>query len=114
MPAQLVLCTCPNAEVAQTLACALVDEHLAACVTVVPAVQSVYRWQGAVQVDDEVLLLIKTVSAQLQSLQERIQSLHPYELPEIVVVNIDSGLPAYLDWLARETAPDTQPSREKS
>ncbi|HET9049921.1 MAG TPA: divalent-cation tolerance protein CutA [Chiayiivirga sp.] len=114
MPAHLVLCTCPNTEVAHTLARTLVDERLAACVNVVPAVQSVYRWQGAVQVDDEVLLLIKTVSAQLKSLQERIQSLHPYELPEVVAVDIDSGLPAYLDWLARETAPDTHPSREKS
>ncbi|HSR65662.1 MAG TPA: divalent-cation tolerance protein CutA [Xanthomonadaceae bacterium] len=96
-------CTCPDADSAARLAETLVDERLAACVQVLPGVRSVYRWQGAVERADEVLLLIKTTHARLDALAERVRALHPYELPELVAVEAAGGLPAYLDWVAAES-----------
>lgn len=93
-------CTCPDADTARRIADALVQERLAACVNIVPGVQSVYRWEGAIQRDDEVLLLIKTVQDRLQALQARVLALHPAELPELVAVEVAGGLAAYLDWVA--------------
>lgn len=78
---------------------ALVTEQLAACVNIIPAVQSLYRWQGAVAHDEELLLLIKTSDAVWALLQERILALHPYELPEIISVPIQDGHSNYLNWI---------------
>ncbi len=78
---------------------ALVTEQLAACVNIIPAVQSLYRWQGAVVHDEELLLLIKTSDAVWALLQERILALHPYELPEIISVRIQDGHSNYLNWI---------------
>jgi periplasmic divalent cation tolerance protein len=97
------LCTCPDAASARRIADALVEARLAACVNVLPGITSVYRWQGKVEQADEVLLVAKTVRARLDALTRQVQALHPYELPEVVAVEISGGLPAYLDWIAAET-----------
>lgn len=99
----LVLCTCPGREPAEALAEALVAERLAACVNLVPGLSSVYRWQGRVERAGEVLLLIKTAADRLDALTARLRALHPYELPEIVAVDIAAGLTPYLEWIAAET-----------
>ena len=103
MTALLCYSTCPDAATAQRIADALVGERLAACVSVLPGVRSTYRWQGAIERSDEVLLLIKTAADGLPALQARLVAMHPYELPELLAVEA-GGLPAYLDWIARETA----------
>lgn len=96
----LALCTCPDAATAERLASALVDERLAACVNILPGITSVYRWDGRVERDAEVLLLIKTVVARFEAVRERLVALHPYEVPEVIATPIAAGLPAYLDWIA--------------
>ncbi|MDH5831642.1 divalent-cation tolerance protein CutA [Luteimonas sp. M1R5S18] len=103
MTAIACLCTCPDAASARRIADALVEARLAACVNVLPGITSVYRWQGKVEQADEVLLVAKTVRARLDALTRQVQALHPYELPEVVAVEISGGLPAYLDWIAAET-----------
>ncbi|HJU70707.1 MAG TPA: divalent-cation tolerance protein CutA [Paucimonas sp.] len=104
--ALLVLTNLPDASTAQKLARQLVEQKLAACVNILPAVQSVYRWQGAVEEAVEVTLFIKTMQACYMELQSTILSAHPYQTPEIIAVAIDQGLPAYLDWMAQETKRD--------
>ena len=97
---RLMLCTCPDRETGQRLAESLVEERLAACVNLVPGLTSVYRWEGRVQQDSEVLLLIKTVEARVEPLSERLRQLHPYEVPEIIALPIASGLTDYLNWVS--------------
>jgi periplasmic divalent cation tolerance protein len=96
--------TLPDAERATALARTLVGEALAACVNVVPGVRSIYRWEGRIQEDDEVLCLIKTRPALFDRVRRRILELHPYEVPEILAFGVDDGSPAYLDWLRAATA----------
>jgi periplasmic divalent cation tolerance protein len=103
MTVHIVHCTCPDAVTADRIATALVDEGLAACVNVLPGVRAVYRWQGAVEHADEVLLLAKTTAGRLVALTARICQLHPYELPEVVAVEAAGGSPAYLAWVAEAT-----------
>ncbi|MDH5835203.1 divalent-cation tolerance protein CutA [Luteimonas kalidii] len=105
MTAIACLCTCPDAASARRIAHALVEARLAACVNLLPGVTSVYRWQGRVEQADEVLLVAKTVRERLDALTRQVQALHPYELPEVVAVDIAGGLPEYLDWIAAETRP---------
>lgn len=105
MTALLCLCTCPDAEIADRIADALVDARLAACVQILPGATSVYRWQGKVERADETLLLIKSTRERFDALTARIAALHPYDVPEVIATDISGGLPAYLDWIARETAP---------
>jgi len=95
---QIVLTTCPDVECARQLANVLVDEGLAACVNIVPGIQSVYRWQGNTETANENLLLIKSVDTQYDAIEHRIRDLHPYELPEIVAVPLSTGLAQYLAW----------------
>ena len=95
----VVLCTCPDDEVGARLAEAVVAEGLAACVNRLPGVVSTFRWDDRVQEEREVLLVIKTATARLDALAARIQSLHPYELPEVVAVPVTGGLDKYLAWL---------------
>ncbi|HMM74516.1 MAG TPA: divalent-cation tolerance protein CutA [Gammaproteobacteria bacterium] len=99
--ALLCYCTCPDDAVAQRLAEGLVTAQLAACVNRVPGVTSVYRWQGEVQTDAEVLLLIKTDVAHYPALEEWLQREHPYELPELIAVPLATGSRPYLEWLHR-------------
>jgi periplasmic divalent cation tolerance protein len=96
---QIVLCTVPDRESAERIATMLVTERLAACVNIVPGITSVYRWQEKIETDSELLLVIKTGQGVSETLQNRILHLHPYELPEIIAVPIEEGLPGYLDWL---------------
>ncbi len=100
---QLVFTTCPDKETAQDIAWQLVDLQLAACVNIIPAIESVYRWQDKVESETEYLLIIKTQSGCYTELESTIQALHPYELPEVVTVSIEAGLPAYLDWINNNT-----------
>ena len=102
MPAdlQIVLCTVPDRETAERIATTLVTERLAACVNIIPAMTSVYRWQDKVETAAELLLVIKSAAGFQQALQGKIMALHPYELPEIIAVSIKDGLPGYLDWLS--------------
>lgn len=104
---RLVLCTCPDHESARLLATLLVDHRLAACVNLLPAMQSVYRWEGRVEQVSEVQLLIKTTAARMDALTALIQQEHPYEVPEILAISPSAGLPAYLDWIRAETREDT-------
>ncbi|MGD9600175.1 MAG: divalent-cation tolerance protein CutA [Gammaproteobacteria bacterium] len=97
--ALVCLCTCPSLEVARELAHALVEARVAACVNVLPGVTSVYRWEGDVQEDTEVLLCMKTTSAAYPRLEDLLVRRHPYELPEIVAVPVTTGFPRYLSWL---------------
>jgi periplasmic divalent cation tolerance protein len=101
----IVLTNCPDAEVADRIARALVEQKLAACVNRMPAVDSVYRWQGAVERAVEVPLLIKSTRERLPEVQEAIRALHPYEVPEILAIPVVAGLPAYLRWVVDETQP---------
>lgn len=105
--ARLVLCTCPDTPTAQALARQLVERRLAACVNLLPPMQSVYRWQGQVEQAGEVQLLAKTCADRLDALTAAIVQLHPYELPEILALTPSAGLPAYLDWIRAETREDT-------
>ena len=100
----LVFTTCPDAATARRIADALVEQGLAACVNILPGLQSVYRWQGKIEHDDELLLIIKTQRDCYPALEAAILALHPYELPEIVTVPLDGGLPAYLDWINSSTS----------
>ena len=105
MNARIVFCTCPDADTASRLARTLVDERLAACVNVIGGVVSTYRWQDAVQIDDEVLLVIKTTAERLAAMQARLTALHPYAVPEILAIAPSEGAAPYLAWLERETRP---------
>lgn len=103
--ALLVYCSCPP-DSADALATALVHERLAACVSAMPGVRSTYRWNGHVEQDEECLLLIKTHPDRLEALVQRARELHPYELPELVAVEIRGGLDPYLHWVAEQTRID--------
>jgi periplasmic divalent cation tolerance protein len=102
---RVVLATAPDAEVGGRLAQALVGEKLAACVNLVAGVRSIYRWQGKVQDDAEVLLVIKTTEARLPALCARVRALHPYELPELLALPAVGGSADYLAWVAAESRP---------
>lgn len=95
----IVFCTCGSESEALELARALVERRLAACVNVLPRVQSVYRWQGEVHNEAEVLLLIKTTEERFDSLRDAILALHSYQTPEIVAVPLSEGEDKYLAWI---------------
>lgn len=99
----LVFSTCPSTEVAEKIAAALIEDRLAACVHVSSAVTSFYRWEGKIQREPEVQLVIKTQESRFDDLCQKIRQLHPYEIPEILSIPIVSGLEAYLAWLNQET-----------
>ena len=98
----VVLMTASSQEEADGIASALVAEMLAACVNVVPGITSVYRWQGEVQRDTEWLLIAKSRSDVLDALVQRIQTLHSYDVPEVIALPLVGGSEAYLRWLDRE------------
>ncbi len=95
----LAFCTCPNEVVAEAIADTLVGEKLAACVNLLPGIRSIYAWQGEIQRDAEVMLLIKTSTARFAALTQRLPELHPYDLPEIIAIPVSHGLPPYLEWV---------------
>ena len=99
----LVITNLPDAETAGRLAQRLIEERAAACVNQLAPCISTYRWQGSIETASEVPLLIKTTRAAWPRLETLIRELHPCELPEIIVVPVTAGLPAYLDWVSMET-----------
>lgn len=99
---RLILVTAPAAE-AHALARRVVEERLAACVNLLPGVASVYRWEGKVQEVEETLLILKSSVGRIRELRERVIELHPYDVPEFLVVGVESGLEAYLAWVMTET-----------
>ena len=102
MSVLLALTTAPDGETAGRIARALVEERLAACVNRLPGVASTYRWRGMLQEDAEVLLLIKTTRARLPALEARLGELHPYEVPELIALDVAAGLAPYLAWVESE------------
>ncbi len=98
-PARIVLTTTANPEEAARLGRTLVEEKLAACATLIPAVQSIYRWKGEIESATETLLLLKTSPDQLAALKARLHELHSYETPEFLVLKVDAASQPYLDWL---------------
>ncbi len=99
----LVITNLPDAQAAAKLAQRLIDARAAACVNQLAPCISTYRWQGSIETATEVPLLIKTTSAAYPRLESLIRDNHPYELPEIIAVSVDNGLPAYLGWVSDET-----------
>ena len=99
--ALVIYCTCPDTSVASEIAEALLEQRLAACVNLLPNVQSIYRWQGRIERDDEVLLLIKSDATRFEQLKKQILDLHPYELPEIIGVPVEAGYREYLRWITQ-------------
>lgn len=91
--------TCPNLETARSLARTLLERRWVACVNVVPQIASFYWWEGQIQEDQEVMLVAKTHQQHLEALKQALPQLHPYTVPELVVLPVEDGLPAYLDWV---------------
>ena len=97
--ALIVFVTAASMEQASAIADSLVGERLAACVNILGAIESVYRWDGKVTRDHEVLLIVKTTASRYQELEARIKALHTYTTPEIIAINVVEGSPSYLEWL---------------
>jgi periplasmic divalent cation tolerance protein len=106
--ALIVLVTVPNVEEASRIADALVGARLAACVNVVSGIESVYRWEGKVARDSEVLMIIKTTDDRYAELEGQIKSLHSYTTPEVIAIKIERGSEAYLKWLGESVTPTGQ------
>jgi periplasmic divalent cation tolerance protein len=98
---RLVLTTCGSLEEARSIAQTLVKRQLAACVNIVPQIESVYRWQGEVETATEWLLVIKTTAEVFDRLRETFTELHSYELPECIAIAIEDGSAAYLEWIGQ-------------
>jgi periplasmic divalent cation tolerance protein len=101
--ARIVLTTVGSQEEARKIAHAMVDRRLAACVNIVPQIESVYRWQGKVETAEEWLLLIKTQAALYERVRDAIKELHSYDLPECVMLEVRDGSHEYLNWIAENT-----------
>ena len=99
----LVLTNLPDQEQAEKLAQSIIGQQLAACVNILAPCTSIYRWQGQTETAHEIPVLIKTTAQAYAGVENLIREQHPYELPEIVQVPITGGLPAYIQWLIRET-----------
>jgi len=98
-PVRIVLTTCASPGEASRLARTLVEERLSACATMIPAVQSIYHWQGQIEFSTETLLLLKTGPEQLAALESRLHELHSYQTPEFVVLGAEAASQPYIDWL---------------
>ena len=103
--ARVVLVTAPDTTAAERLVRALVDERLVACGSIVPGVTSIYHWQGETQREQEVQILLKTNESRIAALLDRVPALHPYAVPEVLVLAVAAGLGPYLDWVRRESEP---------
>ena len=103
MEAILIITNFPDKKTALALAEKLIDVHLAACVNVLGECSSVYRWQGNTETATEIPVFIKTQQQHYDQVEQMIKEMHPYELPEVIIVPVSGGLPAYLQWIADET-----------
>ena len=101
---RVVLVTAPDAETGARIARSLVEEGLIACANLVPGIRSIYRWQGRVAEDAEVLLVLKTRASRFAAVAARVKALHPYELPEVIALPVADGSEAYLDWVVAESS----------
>ncbi len=97
--ASVILCSCPNLEVAQQLARELVTRGWSACVQILPAMTSIYIWQGKVCQENETLLVIKTASVNITIISEWLDASHPYEVPEVIAIPVTAGSATYINWL---------------
>ncbi len=104
---RVVLVTAPSQEEGERLARSLVSERLAACGNVIPRVESVYWWEGEVQQDSEVLLILKTTAGRVDTLVRRVKDLHSYDVPEALALPVREGLEEYMDWVAKECMGDS-------
>jgi periplasmic divalent cation tolerance protein len=100
----LALSTFPDRETAQRIAMELVTEKLAACANILPQIESIYRWQGKIEHGNETLVFFKLSENRQSAFEEKLRSLHPYDVPEIIFLPIDAGLPDYLRWVAENCA----------
>src|SRR5450755_1130604 len=107
MNAEILLAcsTFPEIETARLIARQLVTENLVACANIIPAVESIYRWQDKIENAQETLVFFKTTAARCAAFQDRLRSLHPYEVPEIICLRIADGLPEYLLWVSAGCSP---------
>jgi len=107
MTAQVILAfsSCPGGTVAQRIAEALVAEHICTCVNRIENVRSTYFWDGRLQDDVEILLIMKTTAERLPALERRLQELHPYDLPELIATPVTGGNEQYLEWIRRNVHP---------
>jgi periplasmic divalent cation tolerance protein len=103
---RLVLTTCPDESTARRIARTLVEERLIACGNVIPDLSSIYRWRGVIEETGECLLLMKAPAERLAALAERLPALHPYEVPELLVLDVERGAGHYLRWVLEETSGD--------
>lgn len=101
--AVVAFCTTNSQEEARTIARSLVEQHLIACANIIPAIQSFYWWKGEVHADNEVLIMMKTMPDKIPALRTALPKLHSYDVPELIVVDINDGLPAYLEWVEAST-----------
>lgn len=103
--AALLLCTVPDEATAKSIARGLVEARLAACVSILPGVTSIYRWNDAIEEGQELQLVIKTTRFRAQAAMDHVRSVHPFEVPELIVLSVTDGAEAYLSWIERETTP---------
>ena len=96
----LALSTFPNAEIARRISNQLVSERFAACANILPSVESIYRWKDKIESGNETLVLFKVSEVRQAAFQDKLRSLHPYDVPEIIFVPVTGGLPEYLQWIA--------------
>ena len=101
----LACSTFPDIETARRIARQLVTENLAACANLIPAIESIYRWQEKIETTQETLVFFKTTATRYAAFQERLKSLHPYDVPEIICLRIEDGLPEYLHWVSAACSP---------
>jgi periplasmic divalent cation tolerance protein len=102
---RIVLCTVPSEQVGETLARTLLEERLVACVNILPGLRSLYRWQGKLEDERELLLVMKTQAARYAELEARIRALHPYAVCEVLALDVAEGSAPYLAWVLAETIP---------
>jgi periplasmic divalent cation tolerance protein len=102
-PLRVVLCTVPSEEVAVQIAQQLLAERLVACVNILPGVRSLYRWQGKLEDERELMLMMKTSADRLDALIPRVRELHPYEVCEVLALDVAAGSQPYMDWVLAET-----------
>ena len=105
---RIVITTCGNADDAERIARALLERRLVACVNIIPGVRSLYRWQGKVEDDAELILLMKTTAEAVEALEPALAEIHPYDVPELVVLPIEGGAASYLEWVGENVATSTR------
>lgn len=102
----IIFVTVPSRDIGEKIAGVLVERRLAACANLIPAVHSIFAWQGKIEHEEELLMVIKSRAALFQKLEAAVRELHPYEVPEVIALPILLGSQGYLDWIDRETSPD--------